>query len=162
VAVLLKLWPWVLVPALWLSGRRKAAYGTAATFVVLNLAGFAAPNITVTGVARMYENISELSSWTITYLTGAPSWTVALLALALVAWVSMKSDGTYMWSVVVGLLAAPIVWGHYLPVLLAPLVIYMSDRQVSVVDPEVREGVDGLVGVEVVMPELVVGRGHGS
>jgi hypothetical protein len=74
----------------------------------------------------------------------------------------MKSDGTYKWSVVVGLLAAPIVWGHYLPVLLAPLVIYMSDRQVSVVDPEVREGVDGLVGVEVVMPELVVGRGHGS
>lgn len=152
VAVLLKLWPWVLVPALWFSGRRKAAYGAAATFVVLNLAGFAAPNITVTGVARMYENISELSSWTITYLTGAPSWAVALLALALVAWVSMKSDGTYMWSVAVGLLAAPIVWGHYLPVLLAPLVLHISDRQVSLVDPEVREGVDGLVGVEVVMP----------
>lgn len=126
-AVSLKMWPWLLVPALWLAGRRKAAAGAAATFTVLNLIGLAWPNVTLEGTWRMLTQATEIPSDSLTYLLGVEPWISALIGLALI--VVLRNQSIYMLAVPIALLVAPIFWVAYMPALLVPAVAIMaSDR----------------------------------
>jgi hypothetical protein len=118
-AISLKMWPWLLVPALWLDGRRRAAYGCVAAFVGLNVVGLLWPNVTIAGTWRMLSAANEIPSLSISHDLGLAIWVAAAIGLGLVLLVRNRS--TYMWSIPIALLVAPILWVAYLPALLVPV-----------------------------------------
>ena len=117
VAVSFKMWPWLVVPALWLAGYRKTAYGAAGGFAALNLAGLAFPHVSLSGAVTALtqaEVIPSLSLW-----TGTPAWVGAAVGLTAVVVMArhLTPETTVLGSVVVALAVAPMLWANYLVVL---------------------------------------------
>lgn len=152
-AVSIKLWPWLLIPGLWLSGRRKAAYGAVGWFAGLNLVGLAFPNVTIEGLGRMLadaDGVVSRSPWTF------PPWVLAVMAL-LVLIVASRWVDPFRWATPIALLFAPVLWAAYLPA----LVIVWRPRSGQVVDTQILEGSVGFVSPSTPAGDehSVVGRG---
>lgn len=130
-AILLKMWPWLLVPALWLGGRRRAAYGTVLTFGVLNLIGLTFPNVTLDGVSRLLTAAVELIPSSVTAAIGLPEWVSAAAGLGAVVLLSMRTTPVrlYAWTVVIAMIVAPFIWIHYVPILIVPAVLLATRRR---------------------------------
>lgn len=128
IAVGVKLYIWLVVPALWLAGRRRAAVSAAITGTVLNLAGWAAFDLESSDLLALAgRTASDRGNMTINgSLVGMFDLpTVALLGLSLLAlfWLRKRTlDQTLVFAVPLSLLLSPIVWAHYLPVLLVGVV----------------------------------------
>lgn len=122
VAVAFKMWPWLLVPALWVSGRRKTAYGAAVGFAGLNLVGLALPNITVSSAWEAMSGARAVESWS---LVGADVvvWAAAGLLAVVIIRRFASPTATVMWSVPVALAVAPVLWPHYFVALAFPLAV---------------------------------------
>jgi hypothetical protein len=121
VATTLKLFPGFLIVVLWLQGKRRTAYGAAATFAGLNVAGVALGvpfDLTVFGSSEA-ANPYNLASTT-GFLVG--------LVLAAYLFTQLKrmdvSQGLAAGTGVM-LLLTPVLWSHYLLILLVPVVVVM-------------------------------------
>jgi hypothetical protein len=128
VAISMKLWPWLLVPALWWTGRRKAAFGCVVGFGALNLAGLALPHVTLSGVVAGLVGADDLGSPTLT--GGIPIWILALVAIALVYGLRRWDDWlVYSAAIVAGLVASPVLWSHYLVALAIPVALFVGAKR---------------------------------
>lgn len=116
VAVAFKLWPWLVVPALWLSGYRKTAVGAVVSFAGLNLAGLMFPNVTLGGTVEAMSQATTFDTWSL----GLPLWAVSAGGLALLVALSRVTDHLVAWSIPLALAVAPVLWAHYLVTLLVP------------------------------------------
>lgn len=121
-AVVLKGWPWLVIPALWISGNRKTAYGAVIGFAGLNLAGLAIPSVTLSGVVRMLESSLTLKSESLVSALGIPVGVAAGIGLAVVV-VAARYGRAVVWALPAALATAPVLWASYLPVLLLSLAL---------------------------------------
>lgn len=129
VAVTLRLWPWILPVAWFLTGRRKMAYGAAGGFLALNLIGFALPGVSLSGSIEAMRSgtlwISYGDNGSLPSMLG--SWSVIPLQLIVVGIVAYFA-GRFEWHTAsvailpVALFLAPILWPHYLIAGVIPLV----------------------------------------
>lgn len=113
VAVTFKLWPWLLVPGLWLSGRRRAAVGTGVAFIGLNLIGLMFPHITFDGVDRMLGDANVWLSWSPWTISPPILAGIGLAALIVVSRVAHP----FRWAIPIGLAVAPTFFPQYLSAL---------------------------------------------
>lgn len=120
-AAALKLFPGLLIPILWVSKRRLASYTSVAVFVGLNLAGLLLPDVTISGALATLS--PSVESWSHNLAPGLPPLAVAILG-ALVVWLARRvSIDTAMALGIGGMLAlSPVVWNHYLVILVAPTI----------------------------------------
>lgn len=63
IAMTLKLWPWALIVAAFLAGRRRFAYAAAGGFVAVNLVGLLLPGVSALSSARSLSGGSEWVSY---------------------------------------------------------------------------------------------------
>lgn len=130
VALTLKLWPWLIVPALFISGRRKTAIGAAATFAGLNLVAIALPHVSIEGSLRTLQQ-AQLDDRSLALFPLEVGVAVALVWL-LLAW---RLHWHPRWSIAMALATAPLVWPAYLPVLLVPIADWFGSRRPPRVQP---------------------------
>lgn len=123
IAILLKLWPWLLIPALLIDGRRRLATWAAGTFTAFNLIGLAMPHITVMGTLNAFKEIatSEFLVRSLSPLSslGMPLWVGVVIGCASLIVVRLRPR-SIDWMPAVALGIAPLVWPHYLPALVIP------------------------------------------
>lgn len=126
VAISMKLWPWLLIPALWLDGRRRAAYTAIGTFLALNAVGLALPHVSLKGVSMALDDAVSFQAASIAAVVGLHPISSALIGLGVIGLLSFATEQVYPWSVAASLAVAPFVWPHYLPALLVPLAVVLA------------------------------------
>lgn len=115
-ATTMRLWPGFIVLGFVLLRRWRTVGAAAATFVGLNLAGLLLPGVTIGGtwdtltVTRQFIETEGKATF------GVPLWAgIAVAVLSLIAvWRSQDAK----WSIIGALALSPVVWLHYLTVLL--------------------------------------------
>jgi len=112
-AVTLKVWPWLIVPALFMSGYRRAAYQAAGLFAGLNLAGLALPSVSMKRALEVMERAQIHTDRSLALLPLWASLTVGLVFLATMWW----REWDPRWSIPMALATAPVLWPSYLPAL---------------------------------------------
>lgn len=142
VATSVRLWPALLVVALWAKGYRRVAVATGGVAVGLNAAGLAAPGITLTGAASGL--VSAGAAWgdfgtnssLVRLLGGSPLILFVLVVVSVVVVYRQRSVGT---AAVLAVLVSPVSWmSYYLvagpvflrhwPVSLIPLILIGVSR----------------------------------
>lgn len=123
VAVSWRLFPWVIVLGLLIVGLHKTVAWTAGWFAGLNVAGLLLPGVTIGGTVaalsegstRFVHNYQNLSA-----ARFLPIWTMAIPVVIFAVW-AVGKDRRRVWngSLVTSVVAAPLLWPAYLPVLLA-------------------------------------------
>lgn len=131
VAVTLKVWPWLLVPALFISGRRRTAVGAGATVLALHLAAVAFPHVSL--AASLVGIMQATWAHAPRSLGFVPVW-ASLAAGALFLILAWRRNLNARWAIPVALGIAPLIWPTYLPVLLVPLAEWRGVRA----DPKSR------------------------
>lgn len=110
-AVTLKAWPWLLVPALWLSGRRKVAYGAVGFFVGLNALPLLMPHVSMSGTISAFMSIPGMEGpVNVSPVQWLPLWAGPLVGLTAV----MLLRDRVKWAIPAGLLASPVLWAGWL------------------------------------------------
>lgn len=138
-----KLLAWPLLIWFLVTGRRRQAWQTclwtvlilALTWGLIEFQGLASYPTLLADDARTYENQSHslVAGFMHLGLTAGTASVLTLLAAAAsglaIAWRSQRSDsGWFLAAIVVGILASPIVWDHYLVV---PFVALATRRRLS-------------------------------
>jgi len=114
-ATVLRLWPW-FIGLVWLvNGRWRDAVKAAGWFAGLNLAGLLLPGVTVEGTVAAFVEASRYAgtgvNWAVPLWVGVP-FAVGFLFFA---------RRFERWSPLAALAVSPVVWGHYLTVLVVPI-----------------------------------------
>jgi hypothetical protein len=125
VGATLKLFPGLLVPVLWVAHRRRAANVASGVFVGLNLVGLFLPGVSISSAIGSLS--PPVESWPNNLALGLPPYAVTVMALAVV-WFAKKTtiDAAMALGIAAMLALSPVVWNHYLVILLAPLVWLMD------------------------------------
>lgn len=125
-AVTLKLFPALLVPILWVSNRRRASYTAIAVFAGLNLAGLLLPGVSISGAFDVLS--PPVETWPNNLALGLPPLAVAILG-SLAVWLAhrVKIDAAMALGIVTMVGLSPVVWNHYLMILLAPAVWLLGE-----------------------------------
>jgi len=124
VAATLKMFPGLLIPVLWLQGRKRAAVGAAATVAGLNLAGLMLPDVTLVDQLRtlLLENHAPNPA------NLSPGLPVAVAAVGVIAVLAVSRrlslDGAFTAGSVAMLVFSPVVWHHYLLALAVPVAVF--------------------------------------
>lgn len=133
-AATLRLWPLVVLPALWFAGRRRAAVAAVVGVLSLNALGLLLPGTSIaaslTTFRQPIEHIDSVVNGSITGLVSNLGLSAVfglalslLLLLSAVWWVRfMPFDRAFGVLVAVGLLAAPTAWQHYRSALVPQLI----------------------------------------
>ena len=118
VAATLKMFPGLLIPMLWMHGRRRMAAVAGATVAALNLAGLALPDVSFEQISTLLFEIDGPHNLSFRL----PLAAVALGALAMSVWARrLTFDQVMTGGCIAMLVLSPIVWDHYLIILLLPL-----------------------------------------
>lgn len=139
-----KLWPALLVPALWVTGRKRSAAETTAVVGAFTVAGLLLPGVSLVsdfGTSGGLEFLSaagnlSLAGWLLTL--GVPYAPVVGAAVALTGWAvalrRVRGDVEVVLAVtiVAGLLASPLTWPAYWTAALPTLRWVLSDSHASV------------------------------
>lgn len=121
VAATLKMFPLLLIPMLWANGRRRMAAVASTVFVGSNAVGLLLPGVTVGGSVKvMLDQPNTGVPWNLS--PELPTVAVVAVGAGLV-WLSRRMSFSAVMSVgCVGMLVlSPVVWGHYLFVLVLPV-----------------------------------------
>lgn len=118
VAAVLKLFPLLMIPMVWWHDR-KMAYSAAGVFAALNVAGLLLPDVSVVGTVTAMLRQPNAAAHNLTFSLSLPAMLVLGVGLVVAArWLS--HDATMALGVVGMLALSPVVWVHYLPVLILP------------------------------------------
>lgn len=111
IATTLKVWPWLIIPALFLSGHRRTAYQAAGLFAGLNTVGLLLPHASVQGTVEVMAAAQVHAERSLTLF---PLWLSLTLGMTFLfaLWRLGWSPG---WAIPVALATAPLLWSTYLP-----------------------------------------------
>ena len=133
-----RIFPLILVPILWIQGRKRAAAAAIVGSVALNLGALALPNVSVASTIRVLTSgktdfltsYGNGSIWALVTRPGGPLALAVVLFFAVILgvwWWSrrMAFDRAFGLTIVAGLVAAPVAWSHFrlalLPLAVSPL-----------------------------------------
>lgn len=136
VAASLKLFPLVLIPLLWARGYRRCALGMGATVAGFTLAGSLLPGVTLADGLKVVSDAGDVFRPHIRNLSVVallPDWIPALIVpivgATLLAWWTYQTKPGLNRLLMVGssamIVLSPIVWGHYLVVLLPGAIVLL-------------------------------------
>jgi hypothetical protein len=125
-AVTLKLFPALLVPILWVSNRRRTSYTALAVFAGLNLPALLLPGVSISGAIDVLS--PPVETWPSNLALGLSPLAIAILG-SLAVWLAhrVKIDSAMSLGIVTMVGLSPVVWNHYLIILLAPAVWLLGE-----------------------------------
>lgn len=147
-AAVLKVWPLLVIGAIFLTGRRRVSVAAAVWFVSLNALGLLLPGAGVPVAGDWTGHQWNLSLVPVVGLTAAAAIGAVVLALA---WQAYRDDRFVASAVVVGLLVSPLSWPWYWVAAIPAAAALVVRRGVEVRGPVETE--------EVKRPEQREGRG---
>jgi hypothetical protein len=123
-AITMKLWPWLLVPALFVAGRRRMAVEAAVVVGALNVAGLVMPHVTLAGAVASVVDAQRHAERSLSVMSMPLGVSVAVgLAFVGVLWWRRWRP---VWAIPVALAITPLLWGSYLAALAVPVVTRRS------------------------------------
>lgn len=121
-AAVWRLWPALLVPLLWISGRRRTALLSAAVFTLVNIGGLLLPGVSLGGsLQSLVEGGSDWinnnlnSSLTLAlYPFGVPAILVTVLVSVCALFLIRRyRTGTFEIGILCAVIASPLAWPSY-------------------------------------------------
>lgn len=146
-AATLKVWPWLLVPALFVSGHRRVAAQAAGAIAALNILPLALPNVSVGQTIAAATDAQQHAERSLSPLALGFGSSIAVGAVIVV--IIWWRNWSPLLSIPAALAISPILWASYLAALLVPVVYAasgMAPTSSSDGGSEHRLGASGLCG----------------